>query len=195
MMLTRIVLCCVLIAPIALLPMTSCESLPGDRRTQATVIGGVGGAALGALIARDNRLLGALIGGALGAGGGYLIGAEPDRVREQDQESATRAAERATTNPARPEDVAGADTADLNSDGFVTLDEVVAMHQAGLRDNEMIRMLEATGHVFELTEHQEDHLLERGVSRQVVWAMRDINQAERQRILEERDDVISAPRT
>ena len=54
---------------------SGCEDLPGSRTEQATVIGGAAGAGIGAVLAEENRLLGALIGGLLGAGGGYLIGA------------------------------------------------------------------------------------------------------------------------
>src|SRR6185503_19643818 len=63
-----------LIASLALSPLAGCDSLPGDKKTQGAVIGGVGGAVAGGALAKNNRLLGALIGGALGAGGGYLIG-------------------------------------------------------------------------------------------------------------------------
>ena len=119
--------------------MVGCENLPGDEKTQGAVIGGLGGAAAGALIGgEDNRLLGALIGGAAGAGGGYLIGANWDKITGEDdedrseaREEAIRANERAQRDPADPDDVDRARTADINEDGFVTLDEVVAMDKAG----------------------------------------------------------------
>ena len=163
--------------------MMGCESLPGDEKTQGAVIGGLGGAAAGALIGgEDNRLLGALIGGAAGAGGGYLIGANWDKItgkddddRSQSREEATRANERAQRDPADPDDVEGTRTADLNEDGFVTLDEVVAMDKAGLSDREMIRRLESTQQYFELTDEQEDYLMDNGVSRDVVVALRTMN--------------------
>ena len=66
-------------------------------------------------------------------------------------------------------------TADLNEDGFVTLDEVVAMDKAGLADREMIRRLERTQQYFELTEEQEQYLMDNGVSRDVVVALRTMN--------------------
>src|SRR6478736_3527958 len=68
-----------LIASLILWPLAGCDSLPGDKKTQGTVIGGVGGAVAGGALAKNNRLLGALIGGALGAGGGYLIGSSLDK--------------------------------------------------------------------------------------------------------------------
>ncbi len=163
--------------------IVGCESLPGDEKSQGAVIGGLAGAGAGALIGgEDNRLLGALIGGAAGAGGGYLVGANWDKIsgkddesRERSREEAIRANERAQREPADPEDVDRARTADLNDDGFVTLDEVVAMDKAGLADREMIRRLERTQQYFELTDDQEDYLIERGVSRDVVIAMRTMN--------------------
>ena len=54
----------------AALPLSGCENLPGTPKEQGAVIGGASGAAAGALIAKNHRLLGGLIGGAVGAGGG-----------------------------------------------------------------------------------------------------------------------------
>jgi hypothetical protein len=157
-------------------PLTGCESLPGDEKTQGAVIGGVGGAAAGAAIAKDNRVLGGLIGGALGAGGGYLIGAQVakhnDKSKEQVQKDAEAAVKKAETNPATADDVKKSDTADLNDDGFVTVDEVVAMHKAGLPDKEMIKRLQRTQQYFELTPEQENYLREHEISDGVVLAMR-----------------------
>lgn len=161
--------------------IVGCESLPGDEKSQGAVIGGVGGAVAGAALGgKDNRLLGALIGGAAGAGGGYLIGANWDKISGKKKEDAQKANERAEKNPARPEDVEKARTADINDDGFVTLDEVVAMEKAGLSDTEMVRRLERTGQYFELTNDQEEYLHKRGVSDKVVTAMRDIRPSDAQ---------------
>jgi len=80
------------------------------------------------------------------------------------------------SNPAKAEQVDKASTADLNDDGFVTLDEVVAMERANLSDREMVDRLQRTGQVFELTEQQEKYLEDRGVSRDVVVEMREMNQ-------------------
>jgi hypothetical protein len=140
--------------------MVGCESLPGDEKTQGAVIGGVGGALAGAALGgKENRLLGALIGGAAGAGGGYLIGANWDKITGKKSDEAKEAANRAERSPATPDDVRDARTADLNDDGFVTLDEVVAMEKANLSD-------------------QESYLKDHGVSQRVVLAMRDIRPPE-----------------
>ena len=169
----------VLSASIGLAPLAGCESLPGGEKEQGAVIGGVGGAAAGAAIGgEDNRLAGALIGGVLGAGGGYLIGAkmeDDDKENpEQKREEAAQAAEKAKADPATAEDVKTTNTADLNNDGFVTLDEVAALEKAGLSDKEQIRRLERTQQYFELTSEQQDYLRQQGVSDDVIVAMRDM---------------------
>jgi hypothetical protein len=158
-------------------PMIGCENLPGDEKQQGAVIGGVGGAIAGAAVAgKEDRALGALIGGALGAGGGYLIGAQRDKMNdEKDRDAAVQAAKEAERNPAKVEDVAKTKSADINEDGFVTLDEVVAMEKADLSDREMIRRLERTQQYFELSGTQEDYLREHGVSDRVITAMTDMN--------------------
>lgn len=171
---------------LASLPMHGCDSLPGNRTEQATVIGGAGGAVIGAVLAKNNRLLGALIGGVLGAGGGYLIGAKTDWFKKDKtdvRDEAQRSVDNAQRNPATPEEARRATTADVNNDGFVTLDEVVAMKKAGLSDREMINRLEATGQVFDLNAEQENYLIDNGVSRNVVNRMKRINQVERERLI------------
>ena len=50
-----------------------------SRRAKGALIGGGGGAILGAVIGKHNRLASGAIGGALGAGLGYVIGNELDR--------------------------------------------------------------------------------------------------------------------
>ena len=157
-------------------PLVGCSNLPGSGKTQGAVIGGAGGAIAGAAIGRRNPLLGALIGGALGAGGGYLIGAHVDKTRDPDRyhDEAVRASRDAEARPARASDVtrdSRSQTADLNNDGYVTMDEVVAMRKAGLSDSEMIRRLQDTNQVFDLTPSQEQYLREQGVDRRVIDAM------------------------
>jgi hypothetical protein len=167
------------------LPLGSCESLPGTRTQQSTAIGAAAGAAGGALIAGEgNRLVGALIGGAVGAGAGYLLGAKTDWFSRDDGDEHARAAiDAAHTRPATVGQVAKASTADLNADGFVTFDEIVAMDRAGLDDAKMIQRLRATGQVFDVTPAQRDALTEAGVSPVVVAEMPRINQAEKNRVL------------
>jgi len=169
-------------AGVAAAPMAGCEDLPGDEGTQGAVIGGVGGAVLGGAVA-ENTLLGALIGGAIGAGAGYLIGANWDSITGDDEEGALKAVEEAQRNPATAEEARRAPTADVNGDGFVTLDEVIAQDRAGFGDEEIIRRLEATGQVFELNQDQREYLIDQGVSPRVVNAMPNINQEQKNELL------------
>lgn len=180
------------LAALLLALISGCRNLPGTDEQQGAVAGGAVGAVLGSAIA-ENEWFGALLGGALGAGGGYLIGANYEKLvgEGDDREQAREAVAEASQDPATAEDVDDASTADLNSDGFVTMDEVVAMDQAGLSEEETIERLEATEQIFELNEEQEDRLVEAGVSPEVVAAMETINQEERERLMEERNDVIS----
>jgi hypothetical protein len=170
-----------LIGSLSLAPLcgvAGCSNLPGDAKTQGAVIGGVGGALAGAAIGaagKNNAGIGALIGAAAGAGGGYLIGAQKDKLDKKKRDEAMAAHRKAEQKPATPADVEKARTADLNDDGFVTLDEVVAMKRANLSDREMIERLERTGQVFELTEEQERYLEDRGVSHAVIVEMRRMN--------------------
>jgi hypothetical protein len=166
-----------LIGSLSLAPLAGCSSLPGNSKEQGAVIGGAGGALAGGVLAKGNRGLGALIGGVLGAGGGYLIGAQKDKLDQKKKDEALAAHRRAEQNPAKPEDVDKSRTADLNNDGFVTLDEVVAMERANLSDREMVDRLQRTGQIFELTDEQEKYLEDRGVSRDVVVEMRQMNQS------------------
>jgi hypothetical protein len=165
-----------LIGSFMLAPLGGCSNLPGNSKEQGAVIGGVGGALAGGALGKGRRGLGALVGGLLGAGGGYLIGAQKDKVDAKRREEAIAANRRAEQNPAKPEQVDKASTADLNDDGFVTLDEVIAMERANLSDREMVDRLQRTRQVFELTDEQEKYLEDRGVSRDVVVEMREMNQ-------------------
>jgi hypothetical protein len=155
---------------------TGCEQLPGSPGAQGAVIGGAGGAAAGAAIGgHENRVLGALLGGALGAGGGYLIGANKDKITGHSHDEAERAVRNAQASPATPEQALAAPTADLNNDGFVTMDEVVAMKRAGMMDEQMLARMRATGHVFELTPQQQDFLRNNGISPYVIAQISDMN--------------------
>ena len=174
-------------------PLTGCENLPGDRGTQGAVIGGASGAVIGAVLAKNNRLLGALIGGALGAGGGYLIGAKTDWFGKDKNEVKSRASDSVTNaqkHPATVEQAKTARTADINNDGFVTLDEVVALEHAGLSDSQIIDRLEATGQIFDLNEEQKQILLDNGVSQKVITRMVRINQEDRERFLSSGSDAV-----
>lgn len=166
------------------LSLVGCENLPGSKGTQGAVIGGASGATVGAVVGGEkHRLLGALIGGAAGAAGGYVIGANSDRILGKDKDSADQAARNSQEHPATAEEASRATTADVNGDGFVTLDEVVAMKQAGLTDAQMLDRMRATSQVFELTPDQRQYLVDRGVSQSVVDQMETINKSTRDQLL------------
>lgn len=193
-MYTRLLTTATISASLLLVPATGCESLPGDRTTQSTVIGGAAGAAAGALIGGEgNRLVGALIGGAAGAGGGYLIGAKTDWFEDDDEANseARQAVRQARDDPATAAEARAAESADINADGFVTLDEVVAMQAAGFSNAEMIDRLEATGQVFDLNAEQRDYLRDNGVSNRVIARLPEINRQTRDELLPPDDRVIS----
>jgi uncharacterized protein YcfJ len=167
-----------LIGSLLIAPLAGCEttSASGNKKTAGAVIGGLGGALAGALIGKKNRAVGGLIGAAAGAAGGYLIGSKMDKDKDKNKTTADarKAAQKAQTQPATPADVKDATTADLNNDGFVTLDEVVAMKDAGLGDKEMIKRLQRTQQYFQLSDDQVNYLRDRGVDEKVVTAMRDM---------------------
>lgn len=81
---------------------------------------------------------------------------------------------------ATPQDVFNSTTADLNGDGFVTLDEIVAMKQAGLTDDQMIERLRATNQIYQLTPAQEAFLRRQGISSFVIMQMETINRDQQQ---------------
>ncbi len=172
------------LALMLLLGAVACRQLPGSPGAQGATAGGLGGAAAGALIGGSHhRLLGALLGGAVGAGGGYLIGANSDRITGHDNTGAQEAVRRAQEHPATPQQALSAPTADLNGDGFVTMDEVVAMKQAGLSDQQILQKMQATGQVFELTPEQQSYLQTNGVDQYVIQQIPGINRDVRDRLL------------
>ncbi|HZR16302.1 MAG TPA: glycine zipper domain-containing protein [Verrucomicrobiae bacterium] len=171
-----------------------CQQLPGSSGEQGAAIGGVGGAATGALVGGEHhRLLGALVGGALGAGGGYLIGANKDRIMGQDTAGAEAAVRNAQAHPATPQEALNATTADLNADGFVTMDEVVAMRQAGLADQQILDRMRATGQVFELTPEQQSYLRTNGVDQFVIDQIPQLNREVRQNLANQPPPPAAAP--
>lgn len=184
-----------LVATGSLLLVTGCKELPGSHEQQGAAIGGLSGAAVGAAVAgSEHRLLGALLGGALGAGGGYLIGANTDKLSGNDRESAQEASRKAQTSPVSASQAKNATSADINNDGFVTMDEVVAMEKAGLTDQQMIERMRTSGQVFELTSEQKNYLRQQGVSQNVLDELPNLNKEARER-LNTNSSVLGRPAT
>jgi hypothetical protein len=185
--------CTLGVAGALLVAATGCENLPGDEASQGAVAGGVTGAAVGAAVGGEgNRLLGALLGGAIGAGGGYLIGANWDKITGNDSDGAQQATREAQAKPATVEDAQRATTGDLDKDGFVTMDEVVAMERAGFSDEKILDRLRATGQIFELTTEQKNYLRSRGVSDNVIAQLSTINQDKRDQLLRSQSSTSSS---
>lgn len=131
----------------------------------------------------NHRLLGAVVGGLVGAGGGYLIGAHKDRILGRDTAGAEAAVRNAQAHPATPQQALNAPTADLNNDGFVTMDEVVAMRQAGFSDQQMLDKIRATGQVFELTPEAASYLRANGVDQYVIDQLPGVNREVRNSLM------------
>ncbi len=182
----------VLVAGTLITLLAACQNLPGSRTQQSTGAGAAVGAAVGAAAA-DNDLVGTLLGSAAGAAGGYLIGARTDWFgQKSDSRSAARdAVQNAQQSPATVADVRNSDTADLNGDGFVTMDELIALHRAGLNRNEIIDRLQATNQVFELSSAQRQRLIDAGLSPSLVARVDEVNRSERDRVLGNDSQVIS----
>lgn len=153
------------------LGLSGCSSAPGTAGQQGAVVGGATGAAVGASVTK-NRALGAVIGGAVGAAGGYVVGNKTGHLDNDKKENRGSAPSGETY-----EYKATGATADLNSDGFVTLDEIVKMEKNGESDEEMIRRIGATGLTFDLNEEQRKYLSDRGVSQYVIDQLPTINRA------------------
>jgi hypothetical protein len=149
--------------------LVGCSSAPGTAKQQGAVVGGATGAAVGASVTK-NRALGAIIGGAVGAAGGYVVGGQTGHLDKKD--SADKSAQ---TNPATPGEASNARTADVNKDGFVTLDEIVAMDKSGVSDEEMLERIRATGLTFDLNAEQRKYLTDHGVSVAVIDQLPHIN--------------------
>lgn len=153
--------------------LVGCSSAPGTPKQQGAVVGGATGAAVGAAVTK-NRALGAVIGGAVGAAGGYVVGGKTGTLDRKDPNTPASA-----PNANMP-------TADANHDGFVTLDEIVDMKNAGISDEEMIRRIQATGLTFDLNADQRKFLADHGVSATVIGRLPEMNRSA---------EPVSAPQT
>lgn len=112
------------------------------------------------------------MGADFGGGGGWVVGASPQLLANPDKAKLEAANQNAEQHPAAIAQVATATTADLNHDGFVTVDELLAMKRAGLPDSRMIDRLRATGDAFAVTPRQQQYLRDRGIDQKVIDAMR-----------------------
>ena len=72
-------------------------------------------------------------------------------------------------------DAAGATSADLDGDGHVSIDEVVAVARCGEGDDEVLERFERTGRTFDLSASQEQYLRARGIGDDVIARLRTLN--------------------
>ncbi|MEI8300969.1 MAG: glycine zipper domain-containing protein [Chlamydiota bacterium] len=124
--------------------LTSCESKAG---TGALVGGGLGVGA-GALIGGGQ---GALIGGAVGVVGGALIGHALDeedqqKIQNQNPQTARR----------------------IHSGEQLSVNDIIALHQAGISDEKIINLIEKTGSYYNLSTSSIHRLERAGVSDSVI---------------------------
>jgi hypothetical protein len=118
-----------------------------------------------------------LVGGELGVGGGFLIGAAPQKITSHQRAEAVAAAQHAEQSPAQLLQVRESKTADLNNDGYVTLDEVMAMVRAGLTPGEIGQRLSDTHYQFRITPEQQRYLTDRGVKPDVIAMLQALQES------------------
>lgn len=97
-----------------------------------------------------------------------VIGVAPDKIRKKDKLGAEQASTSAALNPASGNDALVTPIADLNTNGFITLDEVLAIKQSGATDEQLLGRLAGSGYVFELTPQQRSFLWSRGLGQAAV---------------------------
>lgn len=166
------------IALAAALMLAGCAQLPYQRSTESSVAGATAGAAVGAVLAGDeDEVLGAVLGGVLGAAAGYVIGAETSWFGDGKDQQFDRAVNEARSDPATVQDVYGSNDADLNNDGLVTQDELIALSNSNLSTDAVIQRLKATNQMFYVSYAQRQALLDAGVSPQIVYDLEEINRS------------------
>ena len=106
-----------------------------------------------------------------GPGGGWIIAASRQNIDQHSLGSAQQTDRQAQQQPAGMADVERSDSADLNGDGFVTLDEVLALKRAGLTSEQVIARIQQTPQVFSLTNRQQQYLRDRGIDQRTINAM------------------------
>jgi hypothetical protein len=106
-----------------------------------------------------------------GPGGGWIIAARPTLIDQHSLGSFQAANRQAEQQPTGRVDVEKSDNCDLNGDGFVTMDEVLALKRAGLTAEQLTARVTRTPEIFFLTDRQQQYLHDRGIPQGVVDAM------------------------
>ena len=148
------------------------EPVPVARQQMSPAVEAIGRPAMASGIATsaptDLTAFAKMADDACGLSGGCLVGASRAMLDGRRVDLARAANDRSEQHPALPAEARDAKTADLNGDGFVTLDEMTAMRRAGLDDAEIIRRLEASKQIFTLSPRQWMYLYERGINQPVL---------------------------
>lgn len=173
------------------LTLAGCSSLPYSPKTEAAVAGAAVGAAATSLIGSGE---GTLLGALAGAGAGYVLAAEtdwftggedpPDPPGHHHHSSSSHSPASffnhlawTRVHPATIASVYTDDDADLNGDGMVTIDEVVAMAHSELDQGQVMARLEATNQVFFFNAGKRQRLLTAGVAPDVVAKLQALSRA------------------
>lgn len=155
--------------------LAGCAQLPYSTTTETTAGGAAIGAAVGAVLAEeDDTLLGVLLGGLAGAAAGHVIGARTDWFAEGNEQELSNVANDTLNDSITAADVYGSSDADLNNDGLVTQEELIAMADV-LGQSAVIDRLQATNQIFHVTPAQRQSLIQAGVDPDVVYRLEDIN--------------------
>lgn len=181
------------VSALAALALTACANLPYSPQTEASVAGAAAGALAGGVLAgEEDETLGAVLGALAGAGAGYVLSSETnwftDDVPEDNDHHHHSSSDHSPSSffdhlaytrvhPATIASVYTDDDADLNGDGMVTTDELVAMAHSELSQDQIIARLNATDQVFFVTARQRQRLLAYGVGADVVAELEELNRA------------------
>jgi uncharacterized protein YcfJ len=130
-------------------------SVPPTRADKGAALGGLGGAGIGALVgnAVGNTGAGAVIGAAAGAITGAAVGQSLDDIEARNRAEI----EARLGRPAPP--------------GSVSIDDVVAMSQAGVDEEVMVQHIQIHGSTAPMTTADLIYLKEQGVRPRVIRAM------------------------
>jgi outer membrane lipoprotein SlyB len=153
--LLRTILSCGLVFAPLVLVSAGCQS--NSHTENGALLGGVGGAGLGALVGHATGHTGA--GAAIGAGVGALTGAAIGNGMDE-----TEARNRALIEQKLQRRVA---------DGAVSIEEVVAMRNAGVGEEVIINHVRYHGMVRELTSQDLISLNQQGVSPAIIKTMQE----------------------
>jgi uncharacterized protein YcfJ len=132
-----------------------------NNTQKGTAIGGLGGAAAGAIIGKQsgNTALGALIGGATGAVAGGLIGNAEDKEEERDEALRTAAHER---------------SARIREERAITNRDIADFAANGVSDNVICNEIRTHGGRFDTSPQAIIDLQRAGVSDRVIQEMQNV---------------------